>query len=129
MADSKDFMRWVEYAENDYRAAMKIKDSIASSAAFLFQASVEKYLKAVLVKRQKTVPKIHDIDALLKSVNPNLLETSREQQAAKLLDITFNISRYPDDLLDMGLEETNSVYQSATFLRAYARAELQLEEL
>jgi HEPN domain-containing protein len=127
MADSKDYRRWIEYAENDFRAALQVKDTIASSAAFLFQASIEKYLKAVLYKRQANVPKVHDIDALLELVQPNLPETSREQQAAKLLGVIFNISRYPDDLLDMGLEETSSVSEAASLLREMARAELGLE--
>jgi HEPN domain-containing protein len=127
MPDSRDPNRWIEYAENDYQAALKVKDSIASSAAFLFHASVEKYLKAVLLFQKKSVPQIHDIAKLLELVAPNLKVESREQQAAKLLDVIFNISRYPDDLLDMGLEETNSVHEVASLLRAVARAELGLD--
>jgi HEPN domain-containing protein len=115
MPDSRDPNRWIEYAENDYQAALKVKDSIASSAAFLFHASVEKYLKAVLLFQKKPVLQIHDIAKLLELVAPNLKVESREQQAAKLLDVIFNISRYPDDLLDMGLEETNSVHEAAAY--------------
>ena len=128
MPDSKDPNRWVEYAENDYQAGMHLKDSIASSAAFLFHAAVEKYLKAVLLHQKKAVPKSHEIDSLLKLVAPKIPESSREQQAAKLLDIIFNFSRYPDDLLEMGLEETSSIHQASTVLRAYARGELGLKE-
>jgi HEPN domain-containing protein len=127
MPDSKDPNRWVEYAENDYQAGLRLKDSIASSAAFLFHASVEKYLKAVLLLQHKAVPKSHEIDSLLKLAAPKIPEKSREQQAAKLLDIIFNFSRYPDDLLEMGLEETSSIHQASTVLRAYARGELGLE--
>ncbi len=128
MPDSKDPNRWVEYAENDYQAGSRLKDSIASSAAFLFHASAEKYLKAVLLKQQKPVPKSHEIDSLLKLVAPSIPESSREQKAAKLLDLIFNFSRYPDDLLEMGLEETSSIHQASTVLRAYARGELGLEQ-
>ncbi len=127
MPDSKDPNRWIEYAENDYQAAFQLKNTIASSAAFLFHASVEKYLKAVLLYQKKRVPQIHDIAKLLELVSPQLTTQSREQQAAKLLDIIFNFSRYPDDLLEMGLEETSSIYEASTVLRAYARGELGLE--
>jgi HEPN domain-containing protein len=127
MPDSKDPNRWVEYAENDYQAAFQLKDNIASSSAFLFHAAVEKYLKAVLLHKGKKVPQIHDIAKLLELVEPQLQTQSREQQAAKLLDIIFNFSRYPDDLLEMGLEETSSIHQASTVLRAYARGELGLE--
>ncbi len=128
MPDSRNPKRWIEYAENDFQAGNQIKDSIASSAAFLFHASSEKYLKAVLLQNQILAPHTHDISILLQTVEPNLVVNSREQQAAKLLDIVFNISRYPDDLLEMGLEETNSVYEATTVLRAYARAKLGLKE-
>jgi HEPN domain-containing protein len=128
MPDSRDPRRWIEYAENDFQAGSQIKDSIASSAAFLFHASSEKYLKAVLLQNQIPALHTHDISILLQTVEPNLEVNSREQQAAKLLDIVFNISRYPDDLLEMGLEETNSVYEATLVLRTYAREKLGLEE-
>lgn len=128
MPDSRDPNRWIEYAENDFVAASQIKDSIASSAAFLFHASTEKYLKAVLLKNKIQAIHTHNIDVLLQTIDPKIAQDSREQQAAKLLDIVFNISRYPDDLLEMGLEETNSVYEATTVLRAYARTKLGLEE-
>jgi HEPN domain-containing protein len=128
MPDSRDPKRWVEYAENDFQAGNQIRDSIASSAAFLFHAASEKYLKAVLLKNQIPALHTHDISILLQAIEPNLVVNSREQQAAKLMDIVFNVSRYPDDLLEMGLEETNSVYEAALVLRTYARAKLGLEE-
>jgi HEPN domain-containing protein len=127
MPDSRDPVRWIEYAENDFKAALQIKDSIASSAAFLFHAATEKYLKAVLLKNQKLTLHTHDISILLQAIEPNLVVHSREQQAAKLFDVVFNISRYPDDLLEIGLEETQGIYQACVALRSYARVKLGVE--
>ncbi len=128
MPDSRDPRRWIEYAENDFQAGSQIKNRIASSAAFLFHASSEKYLKAVLLQNEIPVPHTHDISILLQSIQPNLVVNSREQQAAKLLDVVFNISRYPDDLLEMGLEETSSAFEATVVLRAYAREKLGLDQ-
>jgi HEPN domain-containing protein len=127
MPDSRDPTRWIEYAENDFQAASQIKDSIASTASFLFHAATEKYLKAILLKN-KTLPlHTHNIDVLLQAIDPSIKVDSREKQAAKLLDLIFNVSRYPDDLLEMGLEETQGIYQACVVLRFYARVKLGLE--
>jgi HEPN domain-containing protein len=128
MPDSKDATRWIEYAENDFQAAVQIKTQIASSAAFLFHAATEKYLKAALLTQQKPVPHTHDISVLIYTIDDQLAAHAREQQAAKLLDVIFNISRYPDDLLELGLPETQSVYEAALVLREFARAKLGLSE-
>jgi HEPN domain-containing protein len=128
MPDSQDATKWIEYAENDFQAAIQIKDSIASTASFLFHAATEKYLKAVLLKNKTLPSHTHNIDVLLQEIDPSINVDSREKQAAKLLDLIFNVSRYPDDLLEMGLEETQSIHQASVVLRAYAREKLGLEE-
>lgn len=129
MPDSKDATRWIEYAENDFQAGVQVKAQIASSAAFLFHAATEKYLKAVLLTQQKPVPHTHDISVLIHAIDDQLTTHAREQQAAKLLDVIFNISRYPDDLLELGLPETQSVHEAALVLREFARAKLGQSDL
>ena len=128
MPDSKDATRRIEYAENDFQAGIQIKAQIASSAKFLFHAATEKYLKAVLLIQRTPIPHTHDIGVLIRTIDENLEIDAREQQAAKLLDVIFNVSRYPDDLLELGLPETQSVYEAALTLRGFARAKLGLSD-
>ena len=57
---------WVQIARKDWRRAernLKVRD--AEAAGFFLQQSLEKYLKAFLLKRDWKLRKIHELDALL----------------------------------------------------------------
>jgi HEPN domain-containing protein len=45
MADSRDYRRWVEYAEENWQVAVSLLDKVSSTTAFLFHESIEKYIK------------------------------------------------------------------------------------
>ena len=57
---------WVQIARKDWtRAQRNLKDRDAEAAGFFLQQSLEKYLKAFLMKHNWKLRKIHELDALL----------------------------------------------------------------
>lgn len=69
-----DTAEWVRYAEEDYDVACILfrrrNQLAANTVSFHCQQSVEKYLKARLVEAGEAVPRIHDLEALLKLLAP-----------------------------------------------------------
>ena len=57
---------WVQIARKDWqRAQRNLRDRDAEAAGFFLQQSLEKYLKAFLLKQNWRLRKIHELDALL----------------------------------------------------------------
>jgi HEPN domain-containing protein len=57
---------WLRIARKDWRRAERnVKDRDPEAAGFFLQQSLEKYLKAFLIKHNWTLRKIHELDALL----------------------------------------------------------------
>lgn len=85
---------WLKQAEHDLDAAAKNIDIKAYDvAAFLCQQAVEKYFKALYIKKYKKVaPRIHYLDQLSKMLE---LDGLIIDQAKELSD-DYMISRYPD---------------------------------
>jgi len=65
----EEFERWFEKAKDDLRKAGDNFDiGNFDLSSFLCQQSVEKVLKAILIKRTKQFPKIHDLVRLCRLV-------------------------------------------------------------
>jgi HEPN domain-containing protein len=57
---------WVQIARKDWRRAERnLEDRDSEAAGFFLQQSLEKYLKAFLIKHHWKLRKIHELDALL----------------------------------------------------------------
>jgi HEPN domain-containing protein len=67
--ESKEFTRiveWLKVARNDWRrVGRNLKEDDVIAAGFFLQQSIEKYLKAFLIKHGWKLKKIHRLDALL----------------------------------------------------------------
>jgi HEPN domain-containing protein len=65
---------WVAKAEDDFRAALDLarrrKQPLWDSVCFHCQQAAEKYLKARMHEGGITVPRTHDLEALLNSLLP-----------------------------------------------------------
>ena len=129
MPDSRDIQRWIEYAENDWVSAVSLLGSVATTPSFLFHESIEKYLKAVILLESKQLERSHDLMDLLSRIPQAPSEDSLEMNAAKILDLSFGVSRYPDRGLEITLEDSQSIYRAGLVLRALARERLGLEML
>jgi len=74
--DTLNIKEWIEIARKDWkRMKRSLKAQDAEAAGFFFQQSLEKYLKAFLLKYGWRLRKIHELDALLDDAvkhDPNL---------------------------------------------------------
>lgn len=88
---------WLLEAEEDLATARVLTErAIYKQACFHAQQAVEKALKAVLLKRTGTIPRIHDLPGLLAQVrkaDPELLDHG---PAVQTLDPYYMLARYPD---------------------------------
>src|SRR4051794_12485072 len=67
---------WVRKAEDDYRVAIELSTSKPPShdhVCFCCQQAVEKYLKALLEEGGATIPRTHNLEALLGLLLPTHL--------------------------------------------------------
>lgn len=91
---------WLLSADLDLRAARaSLKDNVPNIACFLSQQAVEKVFKAVILRRDKRVPKVHALDKLLDEIQPTIpeLKANFEKQVL-FLDQFYIPTRYPDTL-------------------------------
>ena len=69
MADSTDYVKWLNRAEQDLRLIEIIYsedlEGLEDSFCYMCQQASEKLLKALIVKNEKRVPKSHDLLFLL----------------------------------------------------------------
>ncbi len=87
---------WLKKAQEDFDTAFFNEEHKKFSyAAFLYQQSIEKALKALSIKRNKGLPKIHDCFSLAKNIGA---PQSVLQQADVVTPYYFR-TRYPDALL------------------------------
>lgn len=92
--------QWIDKANNDFGAAEHLLghgDRFREIVAFHCHQAAEKYLKALLVRRQVEFPKTHDIKKLL-----GLVATIDSELAKSLRDLDaltpFGVElRYPSD--------------------------------
>jgi HEPN domain-containing protein len=115
---------WVEKAENDLTAAVQIlklgKVAPTDTVCFHAQQCVEKYLKAILVYRAIPVPKMHDIQVLMKLVPPRCrpqLTVAQQKQVTTYAAVT----RYPEAGLDIVLAEARRAVAVARRVRRAVR--------
>ena len=84
--------KWVEKSEDDLRKAKdNFKISNYDLSSFLCQQSVEKALKALLIKKTKEFPKIHDLVRLGRLVGLN----KKFLTNCKRLTSVYIETRYP----------------------------------
>lgn len=122
-ADTRD---WVRYAEEDFEVAallMRSRRPLApNSTCFHCQQCIEKYLKARLVEAGVTVPKTHDLEALLNLLLP--IEPIWESFRGNLNLISgFAVkSRYPGH--DLQRDEARLAIKTCRSLRKEVRLAL-----
>lgn len=94
-------VRWLGFAEEDLKVAeIILEEGIYNQVCFHSQQCVEKSLKAILVKNNQKIPRIHSIGDLLGICE----EISKEDFAqfediALILDQYYKPTRYPDAII------------------------------
>lgn len=89
----EETLRWVERAERDLDDAETLLQSESyASAGFFAQQAAEKALKSVLIERQASFPRIHDLKVLAREAK------APEELVARMRPLTtaYMAFRYPD---------------------------------
>lgn len=91
--------RWLQYAKEDFDAAIILKTGVPRHTCLLAQQSAEKAIKSIYVFINQKIPKTHDLD-LLKTLLPDgwIIKTRFDD----LSELSFWAveSRYPGDIPD-----------------------------
>ena len=123
---------WVEKAENDLKnAAHTLKmgtDCPTDTVCFHAQQVVEKYLKALLVSRGISFPKIHDIEELVTLLPARGRPELSEAEQDRLTDYA-TVTRYPGDDEPISLTEARAAVKLAHRVRSAVRRLLPKESL
>jgi len=92
----KDYEIWLKYAKMDLLSGeVALKEGIYWDACFHAQQTVEKCLKALILKKGLDVPRIHKLGKLLRILNDK--DLSKFAEALMALDKYYTPIRYPDE--------------------------------
>jgi HEPN domain-containing protein len=87
---------WLIIARKDLeRMKRNLKDKDAEAAGFYLQQSLEKYIKAYLLKHGWKLRKIHELDALLDEASKFNPELKKFQNLCEKVSGYYIIDRYP----------------------------------
>ena len=128
MKEHNDFEAWIEHAEDDFRNSGKlIRGSRPSiyGTCFHAQQCVEKYMKAMLVHKEKSFPMTHDLTLL-----NNLLEQvgvfmGTTEDTLDTLSAYAVATRYPG--ASPTIEDAKEAIQIAKIIRKFSRTFLGLK--
>ena len=115
---------WIAKAENDLKNAtytLKLgRECPTDTVCFHAQQSVEKYLKALLVREGVDFPKTHDLEVLTNLLPPRIRPRLTAGEQAGLTDYATG-ARYPG-WSDIPLTEARGAVRLARRVRREARA-------
>ena len=129
MKEKSDFEAWIEHAEDDFANTGKlIRGSKPSTygSCFFAQQSAEKYMKAMLVYKEKSFPMTHDLTLL-----NNLLEQVGVFMGGMTEDTLDTLSAYAVATRYPGasptIEDAKEAFQIAKAIRKFSRTFLGLQ--
>ena len=87
---------WMRVARKDWRRAERnLKDRDTEAAGFFLQQSLEKYLKAFLLKHNWKLRKIHELDALLDEASKCQKDLETYRDLCERVSGYYIAERYP----------------------------------
>ena len=87
---------WILIAHKDWRRAERnLKDQDSEAAGFFLQQSLEKYLKAFLLKHDWKLRKIHELDALLDEASKFQPDLETYRDLCERVSGYYMVERYP----------------------------------
>lgn len=122
MSEPIDVLSWIERAEEDYQLAqiaLRRKRPLTNGACFHAQQCAEKYLKAILVSRDVTFARAHDLVLLHQQCEQAGVFVGIELRQLSLLSDYAVRVRYPGS--DPLLEEAREAVKIAGAVRRFAR--------
>jgi HEPN domain-containing protein len=127
MSEVTDFRAWVDRAEEDYEiavASLRRKRPWTYGACFHAQQCAEKYLKAALIARGQSFPKVHDLLTLSTLCEQAGILTGLDPSRLDLLSAYAVRVRYPGE--DPDADEARSALEIARSVRRFVRRHLSL---
>jgi HEPN domain-containing protein len=120
--------QWLDRADADLAVAKRLlqdEEPYAWAAAFHAQQAAEKFLKAVLVRRQIEFPKTHDLQQILSLVRTQeVVLADALAQAAALTQYAVQ-TRYPGQFPDVSPEDAREAVRLADQVAGYVRPSLR----
>ena len=117
----EEIKKWMEQAMEDYSTAkFNFDGEKYKSAAFWCQQSIEKTLKALLIKKTNNFPKIHDLTRLAKL---NEAPIKIIELCAKI-NPAYIASRYPDSPKKYTEEECEQIIKYCAEVLAWTEKNL-----
>lgn len=93
---ASDVKTWLKFADYDLKTACwEVKGKIYTSACYSCQQAAEKALKALILAKQGTVPKLHNLDRLITTLKTVQIDTTFIEEEARELDQYYITTRYP----------------------------------
>ena len=87
---------WLRIARKDWKRAQRnLKDRDSEAAGFFLQQSLEKYLKAFLLKHNWKLRKIHELDALLDEAAKFVPALEAHRDLCERVSGYYMAQRYP----------------------------------
>lgn len=129
MTDIKELKSWIAHAEDDYGAAtilIRARKPLLYSACFHAQQSAEKYLKALLIYKDRDFPKVHDLNILNDLCSKAGIFVGISEDMLEFLSAYAVGTRYPGD--EPTLEETKEAIEITKSIRQFARTFLGLKK-
>lgn len=120
---------WLKLAEEDLEwAKASFEDKIYRGACFAAQQAAEKSLKAYLVSRSITTPKIHDLVSLNQGCLKQDKEFSQLEEACNLISPYYLSTRYPDvaQFEEFSEEQTREVIEQAEKVNDFVKTKISL---
>jgi HEPN domain-containing protein len=112
---------WSNVAKKDWRRMdIMLKEKDAEAAGYFLQQSLEKYLKAFLLKKGWKLKKIHELDALLDDAVKFIPELSSFYSLCERVSGYYFTERYPS-LTKEGLtceDIQNDIREAEYFLKS-----------
>ncbi len=130
MGDINELIKeWIKKAEHDLgmaELALKNKPEYTDSICFHCQQAAEKYLKAYLVFLNIRFEKKHNLSYLLDLIN------EKEKVSSEFYDMLENLEdyavevRYPDDWIEITLEDAGEAYKTAKKVREFVLSKIKI---
>jgi len=122
-------LRWLKFAEEDLIIAEDIfsgQHPIYRSICFQCQQSVEKNLKAYLIKFDVQIIKTHDIEHLINVLAAYDNDIEKFQKPTNRFTNYAVTYRYPDDFEDITKDEAEHAIKIATEIEKYITQKIVL---
>ncbi len=128
MSDSNDYKLWIEFAKNDLLVARELdfeKHFVQRAILTHSQQAIEKYLKAFLLIHKESIIRTHDLLILCKMCENFDQSFLSFEEDLTWLSTNYLQSRYPDNFIDIDLEDAKRALNIATKFEQFIFAKFE----